>query len=196
MIARRRPHEDAPDRKLVRRARRGDSIAFDALVLRYLRPSLAVAWEFTETREDAEDIVQEAFRRCLLGLDGFDDSRPFRPWFFTILRNVGRNTAAWRSRWGFEPLDDISREEGGDPLSELERAEIRARIDEGLEGLSPMQRTCFRLIELEGFDRIEVAEMLGLEDGTVRVHLHRARKALRLSLGPMREEMTEERRSR
>ena len=176
------------DRALVRRVRRGQGEAFDALVRRYLRPALAVAWEFTESRDDAEDIVQEAFSRVLHGLEGFDEKRPFRPWFFTIVRNVGRNTAAWRSRWGYEPLSETLPSRGGDPLSDAERREIQERVDAGLDLLSPMQRTCFRLCDLEGFSGPEVAEMLGLEESTVRVHLHRARRGLRKALGPLREE--------
>ncbi len=184
----RSPETRVSDRALVKRARRGQSDAFDVLVRRYLRPALAVAWEFTESRDDAEDIVQEAFGRALRGLDGFDDERPFRPWFFTIVRNVGRNTAAWRSRWGYEPLSETLPAREGDPSSDAERREIQERVGAGLELLSPMQRTCFRLCDLEGFGGTEVAEMLGLEESTVRVHLHRARRGLREILRPLRDE--------
>jgi RNA polymerase sigma-70 factor (ECF subfamily) len=163
------PENGLSDRTLVKRVRRGQGDAFNALVRRYLRPALAVAWEFTESRDDAEDIVQEAFSRALRGLQEFDEKRPFRPWFFTIVRNVGRNTAAWRSRWGYEPLSETLPSGGGDPLSDAERREVQERIDAGL-------------------DLPEVAEMLGLEESTVRVHLHRARGGLRKALRPLREE--------
>lgn len=176
------------DRELVRRVRRGDRASFDALVRRYLRPALAVAWEFTESRDDAEDVVQDAFHRVLRGLDGYDDSRPFRPWFFAIVRNVGRNAAAWRGRWSSEPIAESLPAGGSTPLSDLERAEIRERIGEGIELLSPMQRSCFRLCDLEGFAGGEAAEMLGIEESTVRVHLFRARRRLRDVLRPLREE--------
>jgi RNA polymerase sigma-70 factor (ECF subfamily) len=184
----RSPESGPSDRVLVKRVRRGQSDAFDALVRRYLRPALAVAWEFTQSRDDAEDIVQEAFGRALRGLEGFEEERPFRPWFFTIVRNVGRNTAAWRSRWGYEPLSETLPARGGDPLSEAEGREVQERVEAGLDLLSPMQRTCFRLYDLEGFSATEVAEMLGLEESTVRVHVHRARRGLRKALRPLREE--------
>jgi len=180
--------DDVTDRELVRRARRGENVGFDELVRRYLRPALAVAWEFTESRDDAEDVVQDAFHRALRGLDGYDDSRPFRPWFFAIVRNAGRNAAAWRNRWSFEPLAETLPADQGSPLSDVEGREMRERIGEGLELLSPMQQTCFRLCDLEGFSAREVAEMLGLEDSTVRVHLFRARRKLREILRPLREE--------
>ncbi len=176
------------DRELVRRVRRGESLAFDELVQRYLRPAMAVAWEFTESLADAEDVVQDAFHRALRGLDGYEESRPFRPWFFTIVRNAGRNAAVWRSRWSFEPLDDTLPTDRGSPLSDMERREVRERVDAGVELLSPMQGTCFRLCDVEGFGAREVADMLELEESTVRVHLFRARRQLREVLKPLREE--------
>lgn len=176
------------DRELVRRTRQGDRVAFDKLVRRYLRPALAVAWEFTESRDDAEDVVQDAFHRALHGLDSYDARRPFRPWFFTIVRNAGRNAAAWRNRWSFEPLDDALPSEPCSPLSAVERREVREWIGAGLELLSPMQRTCFRLCDLEGFSAAEVSEMLELEESTVRVHRFRARRGLREALRPLRDE--------
>ena len=178
------------DRELVRRTRQGDRVAFDKLVRRYLRPALAVAWEFTESRDDAEDVVQDAFHRALHNLDSYDARRPFRPWFFTIVRNAGRNAAAWRNRWSFEPLDDALPSEPCSPLSAVERREVREWIGAGLELLPPMQRTCFRLCDLEGFSAAEVSEMLELEESTVRVHRFRARRGLREALRPLRDEAT------
>ncbi|MGH7444187.1 MAG: RNA polymerase sigma factor, partial [Longimicrobiales bacterium] len=75
---------------LAGRARDGDQRAFGALVRRLVRPALAAAWEFVPTREDAEDVVQEAFARTWRQLGRYDATRPFAPWFFTILRNVAR----------------------------------------------------------------------------------------------------------
>jgi len=64
---------------VVRGAQAGDERMYRELVGRYLRPALAVAWEFTETIEDAEDVVQEAFRRAVDALGRFDAGRPFAP---------------------------------------------------------------------------------------------------------------------
>lgn len=176
------------DRELVRRIRRGDRTAFDALVRRHLRPALAVAWEFTDSRDDAEDVVQDAFHRVLRALESFDETRPFRPWLYAIVRNVGRTAAASRARWSTEPLDEGLVEAPSSRLSEIERWEVRERIGEGLDRLSPQQRACFRLCDIEGFGAVEAAEMLGLGESTVRVHLFRARRRLRELLGPLREE--------
>jgi RNA polymerase sigma-70 factor (ECF subfamily) len=174
------PDSRAPDEELARRARDGDERAYRHLVNRYVRPALAVAWEFTDTLEDAEDVVQEAFKRAVPALERFDVSRPFRPWFFTILRNVARSAAS--------ALEETVPDEEPTPLDLVERVELQARLDMELEALSEMQRVCFRLCVLEGLSSTEVAEALGLNDATVRVHVFRARNALRSAMEPFKEE--------
>lgn len=176
------------DKELIRRALAGDERAYRQLVNRYVRPAMAVAWEFTETLEDAEDLVQEAFRRVVSALDSYDTSRPFRPWFFTILRNLARNAAGARALRVTAALDEAVPDEQPTPLDVVERVELQARLDMELESLSEMQRVCFRLCALEGLGSNEVAEALGLSDATVRTHVYRARNALREVMEPFKEE--------
>ncbi len=176
------------DQELVRRALTGDELAYRHLVDRYVRPAMAVAWEFTETLEDAEDLVQEAFRRTVSALTSFDTGRPFRPWFFTILRNLARNAAGARALRVCTALDETMPDEQPTPLEVVEKVELQARLDLELESLSEMQRVCFRLCALEGLSSAEVAEALGLSDATVRTHVYRARSALRSSMELFKEE--------
>jgi RNA polymerase sigma-70 factor (ECF subfamily) len=157
-------------------------------VNRYVRPALAVAWEFTDTLEDAEDVVQEAFRRAVVALERFDVNRPFRPWFFTILRNVARSAAGATALRVHEALEETVPDEEPTPLDLVERVELQARLDMELEALSGMQRVCFRLCVLEGLSSAEVAEALGLNGATVRTHVFRARNALRSAMEPFKEE--------
>ncbi len=180
--------DDVTDSELVILARQGDAEAFGVLVSRYLRPALAVAWEFAPTRDDAEDLVQDAFHRALRGLPRFDETKPFRPWFFTILRNVGRNAAERHSRWTSVAVPDELPTDENSPEDAAHRAGLRERIDSGLDMLPPMQQTCFRLCDVEGFDGPEVAEMLGLSAATVRTHRHRARATLRDALRRLNDE--------
>jgi RNA polymerase sigma-70 factor (ECF subfamily) len=170
--------EEPGDAALVRATLAGDARSFDRLVRRYSRRVLAVAWEFTDTRDDAEDVVQETFFRALRSLESYDPRRPFAPWLFTILRNVARNAAAARGRWRFVPVPDELPSSDEDPDRALDRRDALARVEDALERLSPMQRACFRLCEGEGYRSAEVGTMLGVSEATVRVHLHRARRAL------------------
>ena len=182
-------HPDSvSEQELIRRALTGDQLAYRHLVNRYVRPAMAVAWEFTETLEDAEDLVQEAFRRVVSALESYDTGRPFRPWFFTILRNLARSAAGARARRVSTALDEAVPDEQPTPLDVVERVELQARLDLELESLSEMQRVCFRLCALEGLASGEVAEALGLSDATVRTHVYRARSALRLAMEPFKEE--------
>lgn len=180
---------DGDVERLARRARGGDPLAFEQLVHRLVRPALAAAWEFVPTREDAEDVVQDAFARAWRNLARYDATRPFAPWFFTILRNAARNARRWDRRWSLVSITDQEvsdyQPDADDPVERIDAAD---RIHEALEQLSPMQRACLRLTGIEGFDSMEVAAMLGVSDTTVRVHLHRARAALRARLGATRGE--------
>jgi RNA polymerase sigma-70 factor (ECF subfamily) len=179
---------DISDKEVIRRALTGDQLAYRQLVDRYVRPAMAVAWEFTETLEDAEDLVQEAFRRALAALGRFDTSKPFRPWFFTILRNLARNSTGTRALRIRTALDETVPDEQPSPEDVVERIELQARLDMELESLSEMQRVCFRLCILEGLSSAEVADALGLSDATVRTHVYRARSALRSAMEPFKEE--------
>ena len=147
-----------------------------------------MAWEFTDTLEDAEDVAQEAFRKVVGALESFDTSRPFRPWFFTILRNVARSASSARALRVHEALEETVPDEEPTPLDLVERVELQARLDMELEALSEMQRVCFRLCVLEGMSSTEVAEALGLSDATVRTHVFRARNTLRTAMEPFKEE--------
>ncbi len=180
--------DNVTDFDLVIQAKAGENESFGSLVSRYLRPALAVAWEYAPTRDDAEDLVQDAFHRALRSLDRFDEKRPFRPWFFTILRNVGRNAAERHSRWTSVAVPDELPAGDTDPEDDAHRAGLRASIQKGLDILPQMQRTCFRLCDIEGFEGNEVAEMLGLSAATVRTHRYRARATLRDALRRLNEQ--------
>jgi RNA polymerase sigma-70 factor (ECF subfamily) len=172
------------ERDIIRGAQAGDERMYRELVSRYVRPALAVAWEFADTLDDAEDLVQEAFHRAVNALDRFDADRPFAPWFFTILRNVARNTAGERALRLHAALDESVHDEAPTPEDLVEYLELQARVDLQLESLPEMQRACFRLCVLEGFSSTDVAEALGVSDATVRTHVYRARRAMRKAVLP------------
>ena len=79
------------DVSLVARVRAGDSAAFDALVQAYMRQAFQLAYRVVGHREDAEDLVQEAFLAAYQYLDSYDATRPFGPWLMRIVLNRGAN---------------------------------------------------------------------------------------------------------
>ena len=177
---------DRTDEELAKAAKRGDAGAFDALARRYLRPAMALAWQYTGGLEDAEDIVQEAFHRAVRGLGGYDDHRPFSAWFYAIVRNVARTAISKNGRRALLApltlLDDPPARAPEDPV-------LVEDIGRALQDLAPMQQACVRLCNVEGFTSIEAARMLGINEGTVRTHLHRARGRLRAAMDPQRGEL-------
>ena len=184
----REPAPDADESSLVARARRGDPAAFDALVRRHLPGALAAAERLLGDRSDAEDLVQDAFLRAMDRLPLLDPGRPFGPWFYTLLRNLGINQLRARKVRHTEPesLDAASTE----PLPDeaVVHSEMRTRFDAALAALTPRQREIVMLFEVEGWKGVEIAEHLGLTPENVRWHLHQAKKSLRASLASLRDE--------
>ncbi len=178
------------DAELVERSSEGDSAAFGQLVLRYRRAAYSVALSVTRRHEDAEDAAQEAFAAALSRLEECRDPERFGGWFLTIVRNRSRNLLRRERIRQSEPIPITvaSREPGPEKVSE--RADLRARLRGALEVLTQVQREVVLLHDLEGWKHREIAERLDMPSGTVRSHLHHARKMLReqLSIPPLAEE--------
>jgi RNA polymerase sigma-70 factor (ECF subfamily) len=164
---------------LVEKVRRGEPAAFDSLVSRYMRRAFAVSYRLLGNREDAENLVQETFLTVLRKIDSFERGRAFSPWFFRVLVNRGLNARKARALRTTDELPDDAPSAGASP----ERAaELRGRLRAAMDGLPERQRVIVELFELEGFAGAEIAEILEISDGTVRWHLHEARKTLRQAL--------------
>jgi len=173
------------DELLARQAQAGDRAALELLVRRYLRPIQAVTASLLTERADVEDAVQETFRRAMDGLPGYRSERPFAPWLYQIARNVARSRLESSRRWPMEPLPlGGLHEPSPGPDVTLERAEVRRLVDLAIAELPEQRRTAFRLHDVEGYDTEEVARIMGLTAGTVRSHVHHARRALRAALAP------------
>ncbi len=168
------------DEGLASLALEGDRAAFEVLVRRYLRRAMAVAVQQVGSLEDAEDVVQDAFHRMVRALPAYDPERPFSPWFFTIVRNQARSALRKAGRRAelvpMRTLDAATVEPTASPT------EAATEVEQAVARLPAMQQSCFRLCEVEGFTSQEIGAMLGISDGTVRTHLHRAREQLRNTL--------------
>lgn len=173
------------DGALVRRARAGDEEAFGALVRRHSRAAYAVALSVTGRHEDAEDAVQESFLVALQRLEDCREPDRFVGWLLTIVRNRSRNLVRRESLRETEEVPPGVSSDRGTPEGELERSELRGRLRDALFELSEIRREIVLLHDMEGWKHREIAERLGVPSGTVRSHLHFARKALREHLSGM-----------
>ena len=178
--------DDAADAALVGRVRAGDVDAYDELVRRHMQRAHAVAFRLLGNREDAEDLVQDAFIQALDKIDSFDIERPFAPWFFRILTNRGLNLRQSRALRAVSEIPDDTASSDDSPELSAEREELRSRLREAVATLPERQQLIVQLFEIDGWTSAEVAKALGISDGTVRWHVHEARRALRAALGPLR----------
>lgn len=187
------PNEPRDDeRDLVIRVQHGDREAFDELARRHASRAFAIAYRILRHTQDAEDLVQDAFIAALDGIGTFDPTRPFAPWFFKIVVNRALNAASARSTrerhvtvtylWN---TDAVAVE-----FDPAERSEIRQRFRTALDALPRQQRVIVELSDIDGRSSTEIGEMLDLPRGTVRWHLHQARKALRTTLADLFERAT------
>lgn len=188
-VARQAPESpDANETDAISRVQAGDAEAFDLIVRRYMRPAYAVAFRVLGHREDAEDVVQEAFLAALANIGSFDTTRRFGPWLYRIVLTRGLNFRKSRSRRAAEQLEDggvASREAG--PAAAAEQAGLRETVTTALARLPERQRMVVQLFDLDGFSGAEIAAMLGVSPGTVRWYLHEARQALRRMLAHLQE---------
>jgi RNA polymerase sigma-70 factor, ECF subfamily len=183
-VSRKDEQGGATDGALVAAARDGDADAFATLVHRYRRAAYSVALGVIGRHEDAEDAAQDAFLVALERLEECRDLERFAGWFMTIVRTRSLNLIRRESLRVGEPLPiQIGSDEPG-PHRAAEQSQLRSRIQTALQELTEVQRQVVLLHDLEGWKHREIAERLEMPSGTVRSHLHFARRRLRELLGP------------
>lgn len=180
------------DRELVARCQAGDLAAFEPLVERYRQRVWRLAYNVVRDREEAWDVVQEAFIRAYQALPRFRGQSAFYTWLFRIVMNVAadrvRQRAARGRAFGTERVpeeewDRVMADQGRRPDDAAVRTEDRERILAALEALSGDHRAIIMLSDVEGLSYREIAEVLDIPIGTVMSRLHNARKRLRAALG-------------
>lgn len=175
---------EVTDAQLASLVQRGDAAAYDLLVRRHMQRAFGVAMRLLGQKQDAEDLVQDAFMAALDKIDTFDTQRDFAPWFYRILVNRCLNARKSRARRNSVDIPMDAASPGASPLLETERSELRRELRRAMELLPERQRIIVSMFDLEGFSSPEIAEMMGISDGTVRWHLHQARRVLREALEP------------
>lgn len=157
-------------------------MAFGLLVRRYQRAAYAVALSVVGRHEDAEDAAQEAFLVALERLEECRNPDRFGGWLLTIVRNRSKNLIRRESLRETDDVPPGARSKIPTPDRVTETSELRGLLEEAMQDLPEVQREIVMLHDLEGWKHREIAERLDLPPGTVRSHLHFARKALRKAL--------------
>lgn len=164
------------DRALVEALRTGDPDAPRHLVERYQGVVFGLCLRMMGHRQDAEDVMQEAFLRALRFVAGFDGSRPLRPWLLGIAANRCRTALSRRSR---RPGLVEMAEACVDPRAGLvDPDDLGSELLRGLGRLRPEYRMVFTLYHEQGLPYEEIAVAVARPVGTVKTWLHRARAEL------------------
>lgn len=157
---------------------------FSDLVASHRDPARRLAWRLIGGDEAAaEDVVQDAFIRAYRALSSFRRESSLETWFYRILVNQAHKHRRWRAvreRWRgvWDEQKAVSSVAPGDPA-------LQRRISRALDKLTRRQREAFVLVHFEGFTVRETSDLLATPEGTVKSHLHRALKALRIELADL-----------
>jgi RNA polymerase sigma-70 factor, ECF subfamily len=179
------------DEQLVALAQKGDQAAFEELVQRHQQKAYRIAFDFARDREEAKDLSQEAFLRAYTHLSNFDGRSGFYTWFYRILVNICLDYKRRQKRAPAEEFNETienqiepSHPTGNlvTPDQQVIAGQLSRKVGEALESLPPKQRTAFILKNHQGLSIREIAEIMQTAEGTVKVHLHRAVRALREDL--------------
>jgi len=171
--------------RLVQSSRTGDRAAFDRLVLLHQRQAMTLALGMLGNRDDAAEVVQEAFVKAHLGLRNLTQPERFPFWLLKIVANeaVSRRRAARRRRIvtslfaAARARERLERSCDRENVDDLQRA-----VERAMQQLTDKQARAIALFGLDGLPQSEVARIMGCSTEAVRWHVHRARQKLRVLL--------------
>ncbi len=185
---------DMSDEELIAAYRRGREAAFRELYRRYEGRLAYFIRRKTGVHERVPDILQEVWIRVSRHLHRFDADKRFSTWVYTIAANLCKNELRNRSRSRMIPMRQMEPQSEGNsspvefpdsrmaPDRLFQKRQLQDLVEDTVRQLPVHQERVFRLRELKGRSYREVAEILGLNLGTVKSRLHRARTAFAESI--------------
>jgi len=179
--------ESDDDNELLQRFRKGDREAFAALVIRYQKPIYNAAYWVLRKSEDASDVTQTVFLKVVERLDDYDPQYKFFSWIYRIAVNESLNLL--RRNGHDDELDDDADFEGPageSPESQLGQLERSRRLQGALMHLSTNDRVVLTLRHFSECSYQEIAQVLEIDQKTVKSRLFDARQRLRAQLEDLR----------
>lgn len=185
------------DNELVARFLAGNGLAFPELVRRYQSRLLNFIYRTIGDRDRAEDLVQETFIRVYRHLHRFDQAKKFSTWIYTIASNLAKNELRNRSRNPLVLFQAIKKNWEADhrplqwedphyrPDDLFRKRHLRDVVEKAVEQLPEHHRVVFVLREMEGKTYEEISEITGVNLGTVKSRLNRARNNFAQIIAPM-----------
>ncbi|MFC1554646.1 RNA polymerase sigma factor, partial [candidate division KSB1 bacterium] len=179
--------EKDPEKELIRRAKNGDTLAFDELVVKYQKRVFFNVIRIVLNQNDADDVVQETFIKAYQNLESFDENYRFYTWIYRIAINTALNHVN-HSKYKEESLEQKQEDVRFDPANEFDieedydTIELKERIKKLLKFLSPEMRIVFTMRVYDQMTYKEISQILDISIGTVMSRLNRARINLKNSL--------------
>jgi len=188
------------DEELVRRAKNDDPWATEQLVLRYQKKVYAIAFQMLSgDAEEARDRTQDAFLQAFRRIKQFKGKSSFYTWLYRIVINTCLDARRRQRRWkkiffpwrfeknkGEEPQTSLEEfadsDRNSDPLATASHRQLKDDVKSALNNLSERQRTIFQLKVFQEMSIAEIAESMGLAQGTVKTHLFRATRFVQKQL--------------
>ncbi|MES4909451.1 MULTISPECIES: sigma-70 family RNA polymerase sigma factor [unclassified Streptomyces] len=177
---------EAEDGILVARARDGDTAAFEDLVRRYATRVYRIALRIVGDADTAEDAAQDSFITAWRCLHEIHAEQAFAAWLYRIAATRAVNVARTRRPEISLEEEALPPSRAAGPAQQAVAAELRAALTCALRRLTPEQRACWVLRELEGMSTNEIARTVHTSPDAVRGRVHRARARLAQELTPWR----------
>jgi RNA polymerase sigma-70 factor (ECF subfamily) len=168
----------------IQRAAQGDQAAWDTIVKTYWRKVFNVAYRFVGTYDQAEDLAQDIFLKVFRSLSTFDQRANFQTWLISVSRNfcIDRYRSGRRDREVFAREVDASTVQAEAPGitadARIEQQDRIALLRDALKALSPTLRTAVLLRDIHELSYQEIAQQLGIAEGTVKSRINRGRAEL------------------
>jgi RNA polymerase sigma-70 factor (ECF subfamily) len=176
--------QTAPIDQLIERCLQGDQAAWEAIVRQHWRKVFNVAYKFVGKHDEAEDLTQEIFLKLFKSLDTFDRRANFQTWLISVSRNlcIDHYRSVRKERETIDrdvdagDLSPASSDTG--PYAALEHSDRRELLRHALDELAPTLRSAVMLRDIHELSYQEIAERLGLPEGTVKSRINRGRLEL------------------
>jgi RNA polymerase sigma-70 factor (ECF subfamily) len=192
---------DAKDRRLVRRLKQGDERAFQELVHTYEDRIFGLMYRMIGNRQEAEDLAQEVFISVHRGIANYRGEGRFYTWLYRIASNTCKNRIKYLKGRNFHRSSDIdetpdAHTAGADgptvhlqsivpgPEATIAGSRLEQAIQREIAALEPEHRLLIVLRDIQGMSYADIRRVTGLQEGTLKSRLHRARLALKDRLQP------------
>jgi RNA polymerase sigma-70 factor (ECF subfamily) len=173
------------DLELAARCRAGDAGAFEELYRQHARRLFSLVVRMIGSVDDAEDLLQEVFLQAHRKLSGFRGDSALGTWLYRLTMNHCLDhlrARQVRMNRATESLDEEGAEEPIAPAPVVPAAVSRLDLERAIKMLPAGARAAFLLHDVEGFEHREIAQILGISEGTSKSQVHKARMKLRMIL--------------